>query len=390
MSEDRKYSLSKENIAEAYEELLFMEAMAEYAEEESEEIEKELLEMPPLSDEDIERKKKEFEAILNRSISTSAKEENKPKKKKGITLGFIIKKTISVAAMITFVMFVSLSTVVVASADARESVAEFIYSFAYNETGEITEIRPNAPAADFEKEKEKVFGEWVATYVPEGSVFDGVEEFSSMKITEYKKNDDDSIYLNESGLTTVAHVDTKDADSVERIIIGESEALLVVKNGTTSIDWCTDDTFLSVIGSADKNEMIAFARGVRKAESYSENEYVDEEVYSFEDSYAPTYMPDGFVLGNIYGESTDDLTVEYSNGNKMIVIDQFRNGIMRIDISGADFEENIKIGNNTAIFVIKDEVASVTWTIGDKTIHVWGNADKEDILKVAESIKIVE
>ena len=50
MLEDRKYSLSKQNIEDAYEDLLFREAMAEFAEEESEEIEKELLEMPPLSD----------------------------------------------------------------------------------------------------------------------------------------------------------------------------------------------------------------------------------------------------------------------------------------------------------------------------------------------------
>ena len=56
MSEDRKYSLSKQNIAEAYEDLFFREAMAMSAEEESAEIEAELLEMEPLSEEDIERK----------------------------------------------------------------------------------------------------------------------------------------------------------------------------------------------------------------------------------------------------------------------------------------------------------------------------------------------
>lgn len=386
MSEDRKYSLSKENIAEAYEDLFFREAMAIFAEEESEEIEEEIRSMPPLSEEDIERKKKEFAAILDRKVTASG--EEKKEKKKGRTFAFVVKKVISAAAMITFVMLISLSTVVVASADARETVAEFIYSFAYNETGEITEIRPITPPA--ETEKEKILGEWVATYIPEGYIFEGVEEFSSMKITEYKNGNEESIYLNESGLTTVAHVDTKNADSVERIIIGESEALLVVKNGTTSIDWCTDDTFLSVIGGVDKNEMIAFARGVRRAEEYADTEYVDEEVYSFEDSYAPTYMTEGFILGNIYGESTDDLTVEYSNGNKMIVIDQFTNGIMKIDISGAEVSKEITVGKNKALFIINDDVISVTWTVGNKTIHVWGNAEEEEIIKVAESIKIVE
>jgi len=395
MSEDKKYCLSDEDIEKAYEDLLFRRAMALTAEEESLEIEEEILEMPPLSEEDIERKKKEFEALLQKTVEAPEKEKTEePKKKKGITLAFVLKKAVSAAAMITFVAIISLSTVVVASADAREIVAEYIYSFAYNEAGPITEIKPAADSEDEteqeEPKKEKTLGEWVATYVPEGYVFEGVEEFSTMKITEYKKGEEDSIYLNESGLTTVAHVDTENADYVERIVIGESEALLVVKNGTTSIDWCTDDTFLSVIGGADKNEMIAFARGVKRADGKRSTKFVDQEIYSYDDSYAPTYMTKGFVLGNIYGESTDDITVEYSNGDKMIVIDQFTDGIMRIDVSGAEVKENVTVGENKALFIIKDGVISVTWAIENRTIHVWGNADREEIIKVAESIKKVE
>lgn len=216
MSEDRKYILSDEEITEAYEDLLFRRAMAISAEEESAEIEAEILEMPPLSEEDIERKKKEFEAILNRTVSV--KEEKPKKEKKGITLAFAIKKAISVAAMITFVAIISLSTVVVASADARDVIAEYLYSFAYNESEEFTEIRPNA-----EEQEEKVRSEWVATFVPEGYSLVGTEEFSSMKITEYKNALGESIYLNESGLTSVARVDTKNADHIEKIVIGESQ-----------------------------------------------------------------------------------------------------------------------------------------------------------------------
>ena len=389
MSEDRKYSLSKQNIAEAYEDLFFREAMAMSAEEESAEIEAELLEMEPLSEEDIQRKKKEFEAILNRTVSVSETKTEQPKeKKKGKTFAFVFKKVISAAAMITFVAIVSLSTVVVASADAREIVAEYIYSFAYNEAGNHTEIRPVGDSTD-EPEEEKIRGEWVATFVPEGYVLEGVEEFSSMKITEYKKGEEDSIYLNESGLTTVAHVDTENADYVEKIVIGESEALLVVKNGTTSIDWCTDDTFLSVIGGADKNDMIAFARGVRRSGEERTTKFVDQEVYSYKNSYAPTYMTDGYVLGNIYGESADDLTLEYSNGDKMIVFDQFADGIMQIDIEDAEIRENAEVGKHKALIVIKEDVVSVIWTIENKTIHVWGNAPEEVIVKVAASIEKV-
>lgn len=387
MSENNRYSLSEARIAEAYEDLFFKEAMAINCEEESAEIEKELMEMPALSEEEIERKKKEFEALLNRAVSEKTEENKKPKK--NITFGMVVKKVISAAAMITFVAIVSLSTVVVASADAREIVADYIYSFAYNEAGPFTEIKPVSETPE-EQEEIKIRGEWVATYVPEGYVLEGVEEFSSMKITEYKKGEEDSIYLNESGLTTVAHVDTQNADHVERIVIGSSEALLVVKNGTTSIDWCTDDTFLSVIGGADKNEMIAFARGVRRSGEERYTKFVDEEVYRYENSYAPTFMAEGFVLGNIYGESADDLTVEYSDGDKMIVFDQFTNGIMRLDVTGAEVKENIDVGNHKALFVVKEDVTSVTWSIGEKTLHVWGNASAEDIIKVAESVTKVK
>jgi len=60
MSENNRYSLSEARIAEAYEDLFFKEAMAINCEEESAEIEKELMEMPALSEEEIERRKKEF------------------------------------------------------------------------------------------------------------------------------------------------------------------------------------------------------------------------------------------------------------------------------------------------------------------------------------------
>ena len=76
MSENNRYSLSEARIAEAYEDLFFKEAMAINCEEESAEIEKELMEMPALSEEEIERKKKEFEALLNRTVSAKT-EENK-------------------------------------------------------------------------------------------------------------------------------------------------------------------------------------------------------------------------------------------------------------------------------------------------------------------------
>ena len=371
MSEDRKYILSDEEITEAYEDLLFRRAMSISAEEESAEIEAELLEMPPLSEEDIERKKKEFEAILSRTVS--AKEEKPKKEKKGITLAFAVKKVISAAAMITFVALISLSTVVVASADARDVIAEYLYSFAYNEAEDFTEIRPNS-----EEPEEKVRSEWVATFVPEGYSLVGTEEFSSMKITEYKNALGESIYLNESGLTAVAHVDTKNADHIEKIVIGESQALFVVKNGTTSIDWCTDDTFLSVIGDADKYDMIAFARGLRRISEKQTTTFVDEEIYVYEDSYA------------IYGESADDLTVEYSNGEKRIVFDQFVNGILQIDIEDAEVKENVPLGENKVLVVIKDDMVSVSWSYKDKTFYVWGNYSEEEILKVAESIRKID
>ena len=85
MSEDKKYCLSDEDIEKAYEDLLFRRAMALTAEEESLEIEEEILEMPPLSEEDIERKKKEFEALLQKTVEAPEKEKTEePKKKKGL------------------------------------------------------------------------------------------------------------------------------------------------------------------------------------------------------------------------------------------------------------------------------------------------------------------
>ena len=63
----------------------------------------------------------------------------------------------------------------------------------------------------------------------------------------------------------ILQVDTENADSVRRIPIGQSEALVVVKDSHTQIVWRVDDVFLSVSANhITEAEALAFAYGVEK------------------------------------------------------------------------------------------------------------------------------
>ena len=117
------YNLSEKAIAEKYEDLLFTKVMALYAAEESEKILSEIENEEPADPKNIEK-----------IYSKTERRENFS------TLWKVSKKLITFAAMVVFVAVVSLSSVVVASAEAREAVAEAIYHLVLEEHEEYTRV----------------------------------------------------------------------------------------------------------------------------------------------------------------------------------------------------------------------------------------------------------
>ena len=101
---EKTYGLSQKAMTEKYEDLLFTKVMAQYAEKESERI------LAEMEAQNAENAPKPDPAAIGRLYSKIERKENLS------TLWRFSKKIITFAAMVVFVAFVYLSSVVVASA----------------------------------------------------------------------------------------------------------------------------------------------------------------------------------------------------------------------------------------------------------------------------------
>lgn len=241
--------LSKKDIQEEYEDLVFRKVMAIYVENESKQILAEI--------------KAEKESN-NEPIDTKAVEKLYDKKERRENLGILwkySKKVVSFAAMIVFVAIVSLSSAVVAFADVREAVVDVIYHLLYEDNERYTRIEIGENTGFINPEIFDWDGAYAPTYLPKGFVFDGIQKSESQRSINYY-NGELFIYFTQA-INVVIQVDTENADVVEKIIVGNSEGLLVVKGDITTIIWNVGETTFNLIGTALPEEMQRMAQGIK-------------------------------------------------------------------------------------------------------------------------------
>ena len=368
------YNLSEKAIAEKYEDLLFTKVMVLYAAEESEKILSEIENEEPADPKNIEKIYSKTERRKNFS-----------------TLWKVSKKLITFAAMVVFVAVVSLSSVVVASAEAREAVAEAIYHLVLRKTDRYTEVSIGNSTGFIDPEIYTWDDAYGMTYVPDGFNLSGVYKHPGQSIIDYSKENEYFSFLQAQEAS--ADVDTENAQIVERIIINNSEGLLVVKNGLTQVVWSEKNIYMTIIGTAPTEEIIKVAEGIKPIgkteteEPAEEYEFVDPEHYNYENAYAPTYMTEEFVQTDC-SIGTDIKTHIYTFEDKFIYIEQ--NGITagsHIDTENAQVVKEIVINGSQALYVEKDGFAYISWSFPDALLFVCGNIDGKEIIKVAEGIK---
>ena len=158
--------LSDESLIEDYEDLVFKKVFAIRCAEESKIIFDEI------------RKRENTETAGKKIVE---KLFNKKEHKENFqTLGKIFKKGFVFAASLVFVVIVSVSSVVVASADIREVVTDIIYHLVFEENEKYTKISV-AETTDFiNPELYDWEGAYAPTYMPKGF------EFGEKTDTEYK------------------------------------------------------------------------------------------------------------------------------------------------------------------------------------------------------------
>ena len=366
------YNLSEKAIAEKYEDLLFTKVMVLYAAEESEKILSEIENEEPADPKNIEK-----------IYSKTERRENFS------TLWKVSKKLITFAAMVVFVAVVSLSSVVVASAEAREAVAEAIYHLVLRKTDRYTEVSIGNSTGFIDAEIYDWEGAYAPTYMPKEYILKEKSEMPNRKSVTYI-NGEKYVAISQS-VDGVFQIDTEDADIYKKISINESDAVYVENKGFVFIVWSIGEKTFSVRGTINPEEALKIAESLKPIEKYEapaeEYEFVDPEHYNYENAYAPTYMTEEFVQTDC-SIGTDIKTHIYTFEDKFIYIEQ--NGITagsHIDTENAQVVKEIVINGSQALYVEKDGFAYISWSFPDALLFVCGNIDGKEIIKVAEGIK---
>lgn len=369
------YSLSEKAISEKYEDLLFTKVMALYAAEESEKILSEIENEEHADPKNIEKIYLKTERRKNLSVFWK-----------------VSKKLITVAAMVVFVAVVSLSSVVVASAETREAVAEAIYHLVLRKTDRYTEVSIGNSTGFIDPEIYDWEGAYAPTYIPDGFSISDTQFTNNDKSVMYSHGED-YFYISQTNNLSYARIDTEGSEHVEKIIIGNSEAFLVYENEIVSLVWICGETYLSIDGKISIDEAIKIAEGIKPIgkteteEPAEEYEFIDAEVFNWEGAFAPTYIPKGFEISDI-DIAPDCPAVTYSKGKQFFVIYQLTEGAKaRIDSENAEVYKTVFINGNKGLFIKKAGEISITWNDGNVFFWLFGTTDEKELLKVAEGIK---
>ena len=369
------YNLSEKAIGEKYEDLLFTKVMALYAEEESAKI----LEAAEAEASSDPKNVEKIYSKIHRSENLSA-------------LWHYSKKLVAVAAMVVFVAVISLSSVVVASAEAREAVAEAIYHLVLRKTDRYTEVSIGNSTGFIDPEIYDWEGAYAPTYMPEGFVIEELHLQDGFNAVVYCK-DDYFIVIDQMNNSTNMQLDTENAEVTENIRLHNSDGFLVVNENLTTVIWSEGETIFEVSGNIATDEIIKIAeslkpvRNTEKLIPTSGYNFVDPENYNFEGAYAPTYIPEGFVLlqkqrfGSQY-------CVDYKReGGYISFLQAGKDVIFQVDTEGADTVEKILIGESEGLLVSEDGNTYLNWSIGNTNFQIYGTCEVEEIIKMAQGIK---
>ena len=240
------FILSEKYLNEDYEDLIFRKVMAIHCEEES----KEILE-------EIERNKTENisgHKEVNKIFNQLDRRDNIK------TLSNIAKKGFLFAASFVFVVIISVSSVVVASADVREAVTDILYHLVFEENERYTKISP-AKTSDFiDPELYDWEGAYAPTYMPEGFEFSKRDDCRDYHSIEYSKGDK-LIYITQFNDRTY-NVDTEKALKIRYTKINNSDAVVVIKENQNIVCWSSSQTMLWIVGNISIDEMICIAENM--------------------------------------------------------------------------------------------------------------------------------
>ena len=150
--------------------------------------------------------------------------------------------------------------------------------------------------------------------------------------------------------------------------------------------------------SAFRNQVFSFVLDI--TEKYTifhlqENEggSSDQLIEDWENAYMPTYVPEGYETGEYYFDSDTKLItfIHSQDENQNIYYSEYTgSSTIALDTENADKVEPVDIRGNEGMVVLKGDRVTIIWAIDDKMFTLFGYADQEIMLKIAESVVFID
>lgn len=241
------FVLTNKQLNEDYEDLIFKKVMSIHCEEESKEI---LEEIARNRTENISGHKE-----VNKIFNQLDRKDNMK------ILADIAKKGFLFAASFVFVVIVSLSSVVVASAEVRETVTDILYHLVFEENERYTKISAGETTGFIDPELYDWEGAYAPTYMPEGFVFSSRDDLNKYHSVEYS-NGKQQIYIAQFYEGSY-NIDTEGAEIVKYTAINGSDAIIIKKDDFFTICCLYDETMLWLRGNINSTELTKIAENMK-------------------------------------------------------------------------------------------------------------------------------
>lgn len=241
------FNLSDKSLQEDYEDLVFRKIMSIHLEEESKQILEEMKNNK--SDEKPDTDK------IRKLIKKNERREQRN------ILAKYFKKAFLLVASFCLVAIISLSSVVVAFADAREAVTDIIYHLVFEENERYTVVSVGETTGFIDPQIYDWEGAYAPTYMPRGFVCTEKIVIDESYSIQYRK-DDDFIVMKQFKNSSY-NVDTERAEEIQYIEINNSDAIVILKNGETTLSWSSGNTFFWMYSNIETEEVIKIAKNMK-------------------------------------------------------------------------------------------------------------------------------
>lgn len=126
---------------------------------------------------------------------------------------------------------------------------------------------------------------------------------------------------------------------------------------------------------------------IESKDKYTEVKVEEETEVEKEGYYLPAYLPEGFILSSNQ-EVNSMRIIHFSKGDEVIKFVQAQNeSSFQLNSEGA-LKSEVLINESKGMLIINNEIITVFWNINEMSFSLNGRIDKDELIKIAESLEI--